>query len=157
MVNKKRLKDLSTFADSKLIEEIKYRNANRKELRTYKRLALEILLKLDEKRMTQKQLAEKLGVSAQYVNKLVKGNEKFGGEILVKLEEVLDMPIFVQNLPREKQELLKEEKLEPVFTGKMAVRIPIFQPKISSDFRKNSEQVFSDSAMQKSAYASCAY
>lgn len=157
MVNKKRLKDLSTFADSKLIEEIKYRNANRKELRTYKRLALEILLKLDEKRMTQKQLAEKLGVSAQYVNKLVKGNEKFGGEILVKLEEVLDMPIFVQNLPREKQELLKEEKLEPVFTGKMAVIIPIFQPKISSDFRKNSEQVFSDSVMQKSAYASCAY
>ena len=157
MLNKKRLKDLSTFADSKLIEEIKYRNANRKELRTYKRLALEILLKLDEKRMTQKQLAEKLGVSAQYVNKLVKGNEKFGGEILVKLEEVLDMPIFVQNLPREKQELLKEEKLEPVFTGKMAVIIPIFQPKISSDFRKNSEQVFSDSAMQKSAYASCAY
>ena len=127
MVNKKRLKDLSIFADSKLIEEIKYRNANRKELRTYKRLALEILLKLDEKRMTQKQLAEKLGVSAQYVNKLVKGNEKFGGEILVKLEEVLDMPIFVQNLPREKQELLKEEKLEPVFTGKMAVIIPIFQ------------------------------
>ncbi len=157
MVNKKRLKDLSIFADSKLIEEIKYRNANRKELRTYKRLALEILLKLDEKRMTQKQLAEKLGVSAQYVNKLVKGNEKFGGEILVKLEEVLDMPIFVQNLPREKQELLKEEKLEPVFTGKMAVIIPIFQPKISSDFRKNSEQVFSDIAMQKSAYASCAY
>ena len=157
MVKKKRLKDLSTFADSKLIEEIKYRNANRKELRTYKRLALEILLKLDEKRMTQKQLAEKLGVSAQYVNKLVKGNEKFGGEILVKLEEVLDMPIFVQNLPREKQELLKEEKLEPVFTGKMVVIIPIFQPKISSDFRKNSEQVFSDSAMQKSAYASCAY
>lgn len=157
MVNKKRLKDLSTFADSKLIEEIKYRNANRKELRTYKRLALEILLKLDEKRMTQKQLAEKLGVSAQYVNKLVKGNEKFGGEILVKLEEVLEMPIFVQNLPKEKQELLKEEKLEPIFTGKMAVIIPIFQPKISPDFRKNSEQVFSDSTMQKSAYASCAY
>ena len=132
MINKKKLKNISTFADRKLIEEIKYRNANRKELRTYKRLALEILLKLDEKRMTQKQLAEKLGVSAQYVNKLVKGNEKFGGEILVKLEEVLDMPIFVQNLPREKQELLKEEKLEPVFTGKMAVIIPIFQPKIAS-------------------------
>ena len=70
--------------------------------------------------MTQKQLAEKLGVSAQYVNKLVKGNEKFGGEILVKLEEVLDMPIFVQNLPREKQELLKEEKLDIIVLNSIA-------------------------------------
>lgn len=108
MINKKKLKDISSSEDIFFLEEIKLRNANKKELRTYKRLALEILLKLDEKGWTQKQLAEKLGVSAQYVNKLVKGNEKFGGEILIKLEDILDLPIFVQNLSKEKQELLKD-------------------------------------------------
>jgi len=121
------LKDISSSEDKTLLEEIKLRNANRKELRTYKRLALDILLKLDEKGWSQKQLADKLCVSAQYVNKLVKGNEKFGGEILIKLEDVLELPIFVQNLPSEKKELLKENKQgKNVFEKKVTKIIPLY-------------------------------
>lgn len=108
MKTKKSIEEFSSGIDTQFIEKIKFRNANRKQLRTYKRLALEILLKLDEKGWSQKRLANELEVSAQYVNKLVKGNEKFGGDILCKLEEVLDMPIFIQNLSVEKRNLLSD-------------------------------------------------
>ena len=92
-------------------------------------------------------------VSAQYVNKLIKGNEKFGGEILIKLEEVLEMPIFVQNLPREKQELLKEEITVPVFSKKMTVVIPLFIAELPEENLDNTKSVYSETAVQKTQYA----
>ncbi len=123
----KDLKHNPISSDIAFINKVKERNANRYQLRTYKRLALDILLKLDEKGWSQKKLAEELGVSSQYVNKLVKGNEKFGGEILCKIEEVLDLPIFIQNLPSETKKLIKEDKPKSSYTktyeGKI---IPLF-------------------------------
>jgi transcriptional regulator with XRE-family HTH domain len=44
--------------------------------------------------MTQKQLAEMMQVSPQQINKWVKGNEKFSLDTLLKLQEVLDVPIL---------------------------------------------------------------
>ena len=127
METKKSLKEFSSGADARLIEKIKDRNANKKQLRTYKRIALDILLKLDEPGWSQKRLAEELDVSAQYVNKLVKGNEKFGGDILCKLEEILDLPIFVQNLPRETKKLVLQQKNQELTNVKTykAIVIPM--------------------------------
>lgn len=113
MKDKKMLRDISVGEDSRLLKKIKERNVNRKQIRTQGRIALAILLRLDELGMNQTDLAEKLDVSRQYVSKLVKGKEKFGSDILVKLEEVLDMPIFVQNLPQEKQDLIRERPRMP--------------------------------------------
>lgn len=109
MKNKRTLRDISNGTDNQVLQKIKERNANRKLIRTQGRIALAILLRLEELDMTQTDLANKLGVSRQYVSKLVKGKEKFNSDILVKLEEILVMPIFVQNLPQEKQQLLKEQ------------------------------------------------
>lgn len=110
METKKSLKEFSSIADNRLIKKIKDRNANKKQLRTYKRIALDILLKLDEPGWSQKRLADELKVTPQYVNKLVKGNEKFGGDILCKIEEILDLPIFIQNLPQETKKLVLNHK-----------------------------------------------
>ena len=110
METKKPLKEFSSGINDSLIQKIKERNANKKQLRTYKRLALDILLKLDEYGWSQKKLAKELGVSAQYVNKMVKGNEKFGGDLLCKLEDLLKLPIFVQNLSNETQNLVLQKK-----------------------------------------------
>ena len=80
--------------ESKAVIDAKERLKNQKWLKESKRLALRILLRLDELNITQKSLAEKLEVSPQYINKLLKGNEKFGFDILIKIQEELKMPIL---------------------------------------------------------------
>lgn len=80
--------------ESKAVIDAKERLKNQKWLKESKRLALRILLRLDELNITQKNLAEKLEVSPQYINKLLKGNEKFGFDILIKIQEELKMPIL---------------------------------------------------------------
>ena len=77
--------------ESKAVIDAKERLKNQKWLKESKRLALRILLRLDELNITQKNLAEKLEVSPQYINKLLKGNEKFGFDILIKIQEELKM------------------------------------------------------------------
>lgn len=98
MTNKEKLQKLSVGKNPQLIEDVKFRNANRVWLKNSKKLALEILLKLDELNWSQKDLAEKLGVSPQYINKLLKGNEKFGFEILSQLEDTMELCIFSHNI-----------------------------------------------------------
>jgi len=80
--------------ESEAIKEAKTRVENRSWLIESQKLALKILIRLDELGWKQATLANELGVTAQYVNKLVKGNEKFGFDILVKLQDILDIPIL---------------------------------------------------------------
>lgn len=102
MTNTEKLQKLSAGKNPKIIEDIKYRNANRVWLKNSKKIALEILLKLDELQWSQKDLAEKLGVSPQYINKLLKGNEKFGFEILSQIEETMELCVFSVNIMKNK-------------------------------------------------------
>lgn len=53
-------------------------------------IALELLDFLDEKDLTQKALAEMMGVSPQLVNKWLKGQENFTLETIGKMEAVLN-------------------------------------------------------------------
>lgn len=98
MTNKEKLQKLSAGKNTQVLEEIKFRNANRVWIKNSKRIALEILLKLDELGWSQTELAEKLNVSKQYINKLLKGNEKFGFEILSEIEEKMGLCIFSVNI-----------------------------------------------------------
>ncbi|WP_343658966.1 helix-turn-helix transcriptional regulator [Chryseobacterium sp.] len=88
------------------IKEAKERIDNRSWLRESKKLALKILIRLDELNWSQRILSVKLEVTPQYVNKLLKGNEKFGFDILVKLQDVLSMSIFA-DYEDKKETLLK--------------------------------------------------
>ena len=44
--------------------------------------------------MTQRKLADALNVSAQYINKVVKGNENLTLETISKIEQVLDITLI---------------------------------------------------------------
>ncbi len=80
-------------ATDTLIEH-KWRIANRDWLRQSQRIALKILLRLEDLNWTQKMLAEKMGVSPQQINKIVKGRENLSLDTLTKLQTILEVPIL---------------------------------------------------------------
>ena len=82
---------VSDEKDTYTLEKIKWRIANRQWLWVSQDIALDILEKLDVLGWTQKDLAEKMGVSPQYVNKLVRGSENLTLETIVKLQTILDI------------------------------------------------------------------
>ena len=95
---------VSDEKDTYTLEKIKWRIANRQWLWVSQDIALDILEKLDDLGWTQKDLAEKMGVSPQYVNKLVRGSENLTLETIVKLQIILDIPILANYFKEKKQE-----------------------------------------------------
>ena len=79
-------------------EKAIWRRNNRQWLRYSQFIAMMVLKRLEELGYTQKQLAEKLGCSAQYVSKIVKGSENLTLETISKLEQVLDLDILKSSL-----------------------------------------------------------
>lgn len=94
MTNKEKFQDLVSEQDSSVMDEIKWRIANRKWLQRSQAIALRILTRLDELNITQKELACKIGVSAQMINKWVKGKENLTLETIAKLEEALGIELM---------------------------------------------------------------
>lgn len=67
-------------------------------------IALEILETLDQRNITQKAFAEQLGVSAQAVNKWLRGKENFTIETIAKIEKALGIRLLaIGNQPAESQ------------------------------------------------------
>ena len=95
---------VSDEKDTYTLEKNNWRIANRQWLRVSYDIAFNILEKLDDLGWTQKDLAEKMGVSPQYVNKLVRGSENLTLETIVKLQTILDMPILANYFKEQKQE-----------------------------------------------------
>lgn len=79
-------------------EKADWRRNNRQWMRYSQFIAIIVLKRLDELGCTQKQLAEKLGCSAQYVSKIAKGSENLTLETISKLEQVLDLDILKSSL-----------------------------------------------------------
>lgn len=94
MKNKKKFLDLVSSKDEKTLEKIKWRNANRQWLQDSQKIAFKILYKLDQLGWSQKDLAEKMEVSPQQINKIVRGNENLTLQSLKKLQEVLNIPLL---------------------------------------------------------------
>jgi transcriptional regulator with XRE-family HTH domain len=92
--NREKFLALVSDIDVKAEEKNNWLIANRQWLRVSQDIAFDILEKLDDLDWTQKDLAEKMGVSPPYINKIVKGSENFTLESLVKLQEILDIPIL---------------------------------------------------------------
>ena len=95
---------VSDEKDTYTLEKNQWRISNRQWLRVSYDIAFDILEKLDDLGWTQKDLAEKMGVSPQYVNKLVRGSENLTLETIVKLQTILDMPILANYFKEQKQE-----------------------------------------------------
>ena len=71
-----------------------FRFQNKKWLKRSQAVAFKVLRTLRENRLSQKDLAEKLNVSPQQVNKWLKGNENFTFETVWKLEEALNIELM---------------------------------------------------------------
>jgi transcriptional regulator with XRE-family HTH domain len=67
---------------------------NKSWLRHSQRIAVKMLEKMDELSMTQKQLADMMGCSQQYVSKVLKGQENLSLETMSKIANCLKLSIL---------------------------------------------------------------
>ena len=74
-------------------EKAAWRKANKGWLKKSAMIAVKILDALLEKNMSQKDLATALGVSPQYISKVVKGQENLSLEVIDKLENALGVEL----------------------------------------------------------------
>lgn len=79
---------------SDFLDEVKKRKNNRSWIRKSQMISVAILKELRRKNMSQVQLAEKLDISPQQVNKLVKGKENLTLETIAKIETALDIKLI---------------------------------------------------------------
>ena len=81
------------------LEKAKWSEDNSAWLEKSALIAIKILRAIKDQGSSQKKLAEKLEVSAQYINKIVKGNENLSLETISKLEialgiQLIEVPSF---------------------------------------------------------------
>jgi len=80
---------------SNYLQNAKFRIENKKWLSYSSNIALRVLAALEEsEQMTQKTLAEMVGVSPQYINKVLKGQENLSLQTISKLSEALNMELI---------------------------------------------------------------
>lgn len=75
--------------------EAEYRMQNKEWMRMSQDIALSIHRHLRITGMTQKEFAEKMGVSPAYVGKLLKGQENLTLETIWKIQQMLGITFFV--------------------------------------------------------------
>ena len=74
-------------------EYAQWRRENRRWLRYSGFIAITVMNRLKEIGLSQKELAERMHCSPQYISKLLKGSENLTLETISKLEECLDLDI----------------------------------------------------------------
>ena len=93
-----RLKEYQSPTPSKWKERAEWRMQNKSWLRHSQHIAMKMLEKMDELSMTQKQLADLMGCSQQYVSKVLKGQENLSLETMSKIEDCLHISILQEEL-----------------------------------------------------------
>lgn len=94
MTNKEMFLNLVSKQETKTVERAKARLAKKAYTKISNKIAIAILTRLDELKWKQKDLAEKMEVSPQQVNKWVKGNENFTLDTLAKLSQILGVELI---------------------------------------------------------------
>ena len=89
-----KLKEHQASSPSKWRENAEWRLANKSWLRYSQHIAMMMLDKMEELKMSQKQLSELMGCSQQYVSKVLKGQENLSLETLSKIERCLKIKIL---------------------------------------------------------------
>ena len=79
-------------------ENAQWRRENRHWLRYSGYIALRVLNRLEDLGMSQKELANKMNCSPQYVSKLLKGSENLTLETISKLEKSLGIDLVESSL-----------------------------------------------------------
>lgn len=89
-----KLREHTSPTPSRWREEAEYRIANKSWLRYSQKIAMQMLDKMEQMKITQKQLAERMNCSQQYISKILKGKENLSLETLTKIENALDIQIL---------------------------------------------------------------
>ncbi len=108
----------NAIKDESWIKEAEYRQDNEAWLDLSFRIATKILITLREKKMSQKDLADKMGCSPQYLNKIIKGKENLTLETIFKLEETLQIKLIEIPSFTTKFKMEVNPKLWPIYTVK---------------------------------------
>ncbi len=97
MTQNKRLEKFAKVVSDKpsnFLAKLEHYKTNKKWLDNSSKIAISVLEVLREKDWTQKDLAEKMNVSAQQVNKIIKGQQNLTFETVGKLEDALGIPLM---------------------------------------------------------------
>lgn len=118
MANKQKFLSLVTDTDTSIITDAKNRVKNRAMLEESQAIALKVLVKLDELHWSQKDLAQKMEVSPQQVNKILSGTQNLTIETQIKLQTVLNIPIlasyYEQKSKAQKSTSIKFKKAQTI-------------------------------------------
>lgn len=90
----KRLEQHQSATPNRWREAAQARKANKEWLRYSQKIAMRMLDRMEEQDITQKQLAERMGCSQQYVSKILKGCENLSLETLSKIESALNITVM---------------------------------------------------------------
>lgn len=111
MTNKEKFMKLVSDEKTDTIARNRERIKNRAMLRESQRIALKVLLKLDELGWTQKDLASKMSVSPQQVNKIVSGKENLTIGTQIQLQDILGIPILASYYENQSKEMVEKIKI----------------------------------------------
>lgn len=104
MTTLEKLKQISEPAPSNWREKAQWRKDNRDWLRKSGRIAVAVLEAIDANPdMSQAKLAEKMGVTKQYISKIVKGQENLSLLTICKLESALGITLVEVQVPQASQ------------------------------------------------------
>ena len=106
---KEKLSSLAADQPSDWKAKAKYRRDNREWLKKSASIAVRVLDALKVQDISQKELAERMKVSPQQINKIVKGQENLTLETISKLEVALGIQI-IDERPNNSRALLKNKK-----------------------------------------------
>lgn len=105
---KQKLNRLSAGQSSGWEQKAIWRKANRSWLDKSARIALKIVRALRVKKLSQKDLADMMGTSAQHISKLLKGQENFTLETISRIEMVLGIDLITISVFSSRMEISAE-------------------------------------------------
>jgi ribosome-binding protein aMBF1 (putative translation factor) len=85
---------LMAVPDTTWIKEATFRQENKYWLDASFDIALAVSTALRKKKLTQRDLAERMGCSPQYISKVLKGSENLTLETICKMEKVLQIKLI---------------------------------------------------------------
>lgn len=94
-----KLREHQSPSPSQWREKAEWRMKNREWLRYSQRIAMIMLDHMEAQKMSQKQLAERMGCSQQYVSKILKGQENLSLETITKIQQTLGIQILNLQMP----------------------------------------------------------
>ena len=83
------LEENQSAAPSRFEEESAWRQENAAWIRMSQKVALSVINYMQDSNLTRSELAKKLGVSTQYLSRILSGTENFSIKTIAKIESAL--------------------------------------------------------------------